>query len=491
MAFCYYNLIEGIEGLMAIAVKKKRSIVDIIKRHQLIHKIASYGYAEYKDIKNRSVFYSRIKQINPDEYLYGRNNEDLNVIILTIDCLRDFQLSYNSYFRETTPFLDSISGSHCTAIAPAPWTYPSVASILTGLYPHNHGCILSGKVKDFDNPRDSLKKIKKDILTLFEILFLLGFRIYFGTAISVAYYPVKGRVIPSKQAYRNMYRAEELLGDLKKWISKNNNKPFFAYVQLGDIHGPLNPPIKFRNFFGEVKDLPNISSWDFRRRKEQKGEKFQEYKENRIMLYDNALRYVDYSIERFHSFLEDSGLIDSTIFIITADHGDEFWEHAKLEAENFYDPRGFYGVGHTHNVFNEVIEVPLILSGPKIPNKGYDELVSTIDIMPTVLDLLKVNHKLSFDGINLFENKEKRALLSEAVGYGYEKKALVMERFKLIHSKNDGISWVFDLKKDPEEQNPIVDDELVSVFVNKLNKILAKEEKQKIREIAKREQARI
>lgn len=470
----------------------KRSIVDIIKRHELIYKIARRAYKKYNntyktydDIKNRREFYSRIKQINPDEYLDTSNKPDLNVIILTIDCLRDSQLSYNGYFRDTTPFLDSLRGSKFTAISSASWTYPSVASILTGLYPHSHGAFLSGKMKDFDNPREFIK-MKKDILTLPEILFLLGYGTYFGTAVDVAFYPLKGRVIPSKQANTYYNRAEELLRDLRKWIPKSN-KPFFAYVQLGDLHAPLNPPNSFRNFFGEVKNHPNIDFWDFRRREEQRGRRFQEYKQNRILLYDNALRYVDYSIEQFHSFLEDSGLIDSTVLIITADHGEEFWEHTELEAKNFYDPRGFYGVGHGHNVFNEIIEVPLILSGPKIQNKRYGKSVSTIDIMPTILDLLGVNHKLSFDGLNLFESKEKRALLNEAAGYGYEKKALVIGRFKLMHSKHDDIAWVFDLKKDPEEQNPITDEELVSVFVNKLNKIIAKREKVKIREIIKSE----
>lgn len=450
----------------------KRSVVDIIKKHALIHKMARYAYRKYKGINYRREFHSRIKRINPDEYLNTINKPDLNVIILTVDCLRNSQLSYNGYFRETTPFLDSIRGSKFTAIAPAPWTYPSVASILTGLYPHSHGGILSGKLKDFDNLRKFIK-IKGNLLTLPEILFLLGYRTYFGTAVSVAFYPLRGRVIPSKQAYTPYTRAEELLKDLRKWISKSD-KPFFAYVQLGDLHVPLNPPESFRNFFGEVKNLPNIDIWDFRRRKEQRGKNFEEYKENRIMLYDNILRYVDYSIEQFYSFLEDSGLIDSTVLIITADHGEEFWEHAKLEAENFYDQRGSYGVGHGPNVFNEIIEVPLILSWPKIPNKRHGKLVSTIDIMPTILDLLGVNHKLSFEGINLFDSKEKRALLSEAAAFGYEKKALVMGGFKLIYSKHDDIAWVFDLENDPEEQNPIADEELVSVFVDKLNKILAK-----------------
>ena len=107
--------------------------------------------------------------------------------------------------------------------------------------------------------------------------------------------------------------------------------------------------------------------------------------------------------------------------------------------------------------------------------------------MPNILDLLGISHKLSFDGINLFEGKEKRALLCEAAGFGYEKRALVMGGFKLIHSKHDDITWVFDRKKDPEEQNPITDEELVNVFVNKLNTIIAKREKLKIREIIGRE----
>ena len=461
----------------------KRSVVDIIKKHALIHKMARYAYKDYNDIKNRREFHSRIKRINPDEYLNTSNKPDLNVIILTVDCLRNSQLSYNGYFRETSPFLDSIRGSKFTAIAPAPWTYPSVASILTGLYPHSHGGILSGKLKDFANLKGFMK-IKKDLLTLPEMLFLLGYRTYFGTAVSVAFYPLRGRVVPSKQKDTYYNRAEELLEDLNKWISKSD-KPFFAYVQLGDLHAPLNPPKSFRNFFGEIKNLPKIGWWDFKRRNEQRGKKFQEYKEYRIMLYDNALRYADHSIEQFYSFLEDSGLIDSTVLIITADHGEEFWEHAELEAKNFYDQRGFHGIGHGHNVFNEIIEVPLILSGPKIPNKRYGELVSTIDIMPTILDLLGVNHKLSFDGINLFESTEKKALLSEAVGYGYEKKALVIGGFKLIYSKHDDIAWVFDLEKDPEEQNPITDEKLVSMFVDKLNRILAKRGKLKIREIIK------
>lgn len=366
-------------------------------------------------------------------------------------------------------------------VSAAPWTYPSVASILTGLYPHNHNAYIHKEIKNFDT-LEGFKPIRSSVLTLPEILFALGYDIYFGTAIDVATYPMKGRVVPKR--YQADTPAGKLLNDLKKWVYKRK-KPFFAYLHLGDVHEPLVPPEDFKNYFGRVKSIPNIERWDFRRPEEQKGREFEEYRVNRMLLYDNTLRYVDHAIKDFYSFLESSGLLESTILVITADHGEEFWEHAKVEAENFYDPRGYYGVGHGHNVFNEIIEVPILLDGA-LKKKGdfTEERVRHVDIMPTILDLLGIPHKLRLDGGNLFEIKGKnRAILSEAAGYGYEKKALILGRYKLIYSPNDGVQWLFDIKKDPSEQHTIRDEEVTSIFVEKLEKMLKEDEKRRLRGI--------
>ncbi|NJE77453.1 hypothetical protein E3E37_11070, partial [Thermococcus sp. ES12] len=97
------------------------------------------------------------------------------------------------------------------------------------------------------------------------------------------------------------------------------------------------------------------------------------------------------------------------------------------------------------------------------------------------------SHSLTFDGQNLFEVKnKKRPLLSEAAGYGYEKKALIVGRYKLIYSPDDGVQWLFDLKKDPFEQHPIKDKEVTSIFVDKLNKMLREDERKKLRTILDR-----
>ena len=455
----------------------------IIRRHRLTRKIAWNTYSRYQNPKLKSEFNSRISQINPAEYLDVSHKPNLNVIILVVDCLRNSHLSYQGYLRKTTPFLDSIK-SRFTAISASSWTYPSVASILTGLYPHNHNAVIAGEIKHFQR-LESFQKMRGDILTLPEMLFLLGYRTYFGTAIDTAFHPLRGRVIPVR--YDHYTRADNVLDDLIAWLAKQKEDKFLAYIQLGDLHVPLNPPGNFRNLFGDVKDLPAINFWYFNKPEDQKStdENFREYRENRVLLYDNTLRYVDNAIEHFYNGIKDNGLVDSTVFMVTADHGEEFWEHAEIEAKSFYDPRGCYGIGHGHSVFNETIEVPLLISGP-VPYQNSSRLVSTVDIVPTIIDLLGVRHNMRFDGRSVFEAVEDRALLSEASGYGYEKKALIIGKYKLIYSKDDRVEWLFDLEKDPQEQHPIDDREVTAVFVEKLSQMLQEDKKKKVREIVRK-----
>jgi len=456
----------------------------MIRSHRITYKIARNAHERYQNVKVKREFHWRIDQINPDEYLDVSCRPDLNVIILVVDSLRNSHLSCQGYFRETTPFLDSFK-ARFTAISASPWTYPSVASILTGLYPHNHNAVLAGKTKDWTE-YESYLRLRGDILTLPEMLFLLGYRMYFGTAIPPAYWAISARAVPNIIIDAST-RADEMLGDLTRWISRGKGRKFFAYIQLGDLHPPLNLLDSFGSCFGHVTSLPNIDRWDFMTPKQQEvdAELFQEYKENRQLLYDNTLRYVDGAIERFYNSFRDMELVDSTILVVTSDHGEQFWEHAELDARSFYHQREHYAISHGDNVYNEVIQVPLLMSGP-VPDIKPNHFISTVDIVPTVTDLLGIRHNMRFDGLNIFQREEERPLLSEAVSCGYEKKALIIGRHKLIYSKDDGIEWLFNLEKDPHEQHPITDIAVTSVFVEKLLYILREDEKRKIREIARK-----
>jgi len=313
-------------------VVKSERLLRIIGSNYLTQKIAARLGTKYNRLRDRRLFRSRIDGIDPSEYVETSSQPKLNVIILVVDSLRNSRLSCNGYFRKTTPFLDSVK-TRFTAISASPWTYPSVASILTGLYPHNHNAVAGGIVKHVKN-FESFAKLRHDILTLPEILYLLGYRIHFVTAIEMAYLPLRARVVPER--HDGTTRADALFERLMRWITKKSERQF-AYVHLADLHLPLKPPDNFRNFFGDVRDLPKIdirNRWrpeDWRSSNEELRERI----ENWELLYDNTLRYVDSAIERLFLFLEKAGLVDHTIVVVTSDHGEEFLEHAEFEAKTF------------------------------------------------------------------------------------------------------------------------------------------------------------
>jgi len=476
-------LLEGLRAIVRLLIPKgvRRDILPRL----LQNPIGNYLLSRLNlfDLEKLWSSLTRTRDIDIHKYLDVSFKPSFNVIIIVVDALRNSQLSCEGYFRETTPTLDKI-GLKFTAVSASSWTYPSVASILTGLYPHNHGAQLHGKTKSVFAFK-TLRLIRDDVLTLPEILSFLEYDVYFATAIPHAYWPLRGRVSP--RLYSLHTRAGEMLSDLVSWIRNRRKGKFFAYVQLGDVHEPLNPPKEFRNFFGRVENLPNIATFDFDTSQQRKSNarKFQNYRKNRELLYDNTLRYVDSTIGQFYQTIKDQGLRESTIIVVTSDHGEEFWEHADLEEEFFFRQRKSFGTGHGHNVFNELIRVPLIFVGP-IPGKQTTDLVSTVDIVPTITNLVGIRHYMAFDGENIFSVEGARTLLTEASGMGYEKKALTTGRFKFVSSPHDGINWLFDLEKDPQEQHPIVQHELIPLFNEMLNQINRLQERRTISSIARR-----
>lgn len=455
-------------------IHMKKIVNSVIKRNLKVYRLVRRAYDRIKfgtdASKERTTFKQRLKKTRQlaEKFLDLSSKPDKNVILITVDCLRSDHVSYSGYQRNTTPFLDSLEGYKTRLIATAPWTYPAIASLLTGFYPHNHGAVLAGQDGKFDISK--LEPLKGNILTLSEILGFFGYVTYLNSGVPLALLPVRRRFYEQKLS--SLTDAEVISNDLKQWI-ENQEGNFFAHIHLKDLHEPVSPPKEFYNYFGKVKKLPKIEYWgEFQKPENQKGEKFEEFKRNKLLLYDNTLRYVDYALERFYRFLEDRGLIDNTILVITADHGEEFWDHAEIETKHFYDVRGYAGVGHGHSVFNELIQVPLIITGPDVPRrKAEDKLVSGVDLVPTLMDLLDINHNILFDGANIFKASKKRLILSENTIHGHEKRALIYGRLKFMHSQKDNVAWTFNLEKDPTEQNPIVDDDLSKMFIEKLSQI--------------------
>jgi arylsulfatase A-like enzyme len=166
-------------------------------------------------------------------------------------------------------------------------------------------------------------------------------------------------------------------GDSTKWLTecllrafnKKRRRPLFLWAHYLDPHTPLTPPREY------VRGAPGFVEKALRF-----GRSETIFYENLIAedldvlipLYEAEVRYVDDKLGEVIAAMEDNGFFENSIIIVTADHGEEFFEH------------GEYGHGKTH--YNEVISVPMIIYTPDGDPGATDYPASLIDIMPTVLD---------------------------------------------------------------------------------------------------------
>jgi len=164
-------------------------------------------------------------------------------------------------------------------------------------------------------------------------------------------------------------------------------------------------------------------------------------------LYLAEVRYVDRELERIIDALKESGRLDNTVIIITADHGEEFFEHGNFD--------------HSHSVYNELAHIPLIVHLPGGPTGRLKTVVRSIDIAPTILDVANVGYDESeFQGRTLLsvirgEETTDRDALTESCFEYEERKALVSDGYKLIWRPLTDRFVLFDLKRDPKELEPI------------------------------------
>ena len=214
------------------------------------------------------------------------------------------------------------------------------------------------------------------------------------------------------------------------WIGQINSKDsFFLYMNLQNSHVPYRVPDGFpRKFSPERLDFV-IG--------------FNNYPKEKSSLvkdvYADSLRYVDAQIERFFSYLKERNLLDKTIFIVTGDTGQAFYEH------------GF--AGHSNKLYNEVIKVPLIVKVPGV-EKGIQDnrLAQHIDIPPSVLSLLGIEEHPSFQGVSLFDPLEEGEAAVYSIVQSYALQYAIIKRdWKLIFDVGEWEYFLYNLRSDPNE----------------------------------------
>ncbi len=312
------------------------------------------------------------------------------------------------------------------AVAPSTWTFPSITSIHTGLYPHEHGAV--ARTTTDDNEYAMPEQATDPVLpTAFE---RAGYDTYTGLAFLMPLLAVKGwyqrhDVFPD-------VRAERVLEAYREW--RTDRDQTFAYLHLGDLHAPLNPPDEYVEAAGVDTTLPNLShiqeytdDWDG-------SDECQYYRSQRMALYRAAVTYV---AEQLESHLPQ--LTDDTLVFVTGDHGEAHWEQVEVD-RGMTDSRPNYGVGHGGTPLDAVARVPVAVSGPSGDIQLRGGTPSLRDIPATLLDLAFEGDRTDVPGRSWRDTiPADRIVVCEAPRYGVERKAAYHGTDKVIESQADDV----------------------------------------------------
>ncbi|MBX7186239.1 MAG: sulfatase [Vicinamibacteria bacterium] len=355
------------------------------------------------------------------------DTEKPNVIVYVVDCLRADRVGAYGSTRGLTPHIDALAKEGVVleqAWSCASWTKPSVGCMLTGQLPPKHG------------GRTATDRLSDGAPRLAEAFARAGYQ----TRGLVANPVLDGKAFGfgrGFRSYRNLAKeyveravnavpadASEITRDLAQWLPTTKNRPFFLYTHSLDLHYPYEA----RAIAGRPAPEAGASESD---------------------LYDSEIAYNDQELGKVIEGLKSLGLLENTILVVTADHGEEFGEHGQNR--------------HGHTLYQSLLHVPLIVrlpggerGGARIANP-----VSLVDLSSTLLGLVNLPPLPEADGFSLApllrgkDGVRPLPLFAEQVA-GAALYAARDERFKAIETiAPETTSMVFDLSKDPDEKTPL------------------------------------
>jgi len=257
------------------------------------------------------------------------------------------------------------------------------------------------------------------------------------------------------QEFHEVWRDVGSRGDsfrprLPGWLKANKGRRFFAYVHFREPHFPYDPPAPFDTRFGpdepltrdERRDMAFFTAINQGRREMSEAERA-----HLVRLYDGGLAFADQEIGALRKVLEDEGLLDRTVIVVAADHGEGLMEHG--------------WIGHNVQLYEPLTHVPLVIRFPA--GKGpagarVRSFVSLLDVAPTIADLFGVlgrgGSAREFQGRSLLGvvkgSPGRTAVLSRTV-WDRPRYALRDERYKFIDDTRTGEEQLYDLEADPAE----------------------------------------
>jgi choline-sulfatase len=344
------------------------------------------------------------------------------LVIITLDTTRADRLPIYGFMHAPMPALERLARDGVVfdrATSVAPLTLPAHSSLFTGLFPPAHG------VRD-----NADRPLAEDRTTLAEILRARGFRTgaFVGSVVLDAdrglaqgfdqYSGVTTGQAAAPSLPVRRRSADAVVSDALHWIETQDDRPLFAWVHLYDPHKPYNPPEPFRSQYSDP--------------------------------YLAEIAFADAHIGRLLAALERRKILDRTIVVVAGDHGEALGEHGERD--------------HGIFVYESVLHVPLIVRAPGISPRRLSGVVRLVDVMPTVLDLLRVPRP-QVEGVSLAATMRGEAPQPELDAYSESQyprrlgwsplRALRAGRYKLIEAPRPEL---YDLERDPFEQRNVYDE---------------------------------
>ena len=344
------------------------------------------------------------------------------IILISIDTCRADRLSCYGYSRQTTPNIDAVAAEGIlfeNTISPVPLTLPAHSSMLTGTIPPYHGV--------HNNVNYQLAKSN---LTLAEILGANGFKT--AAIVSAFVLDSKFGIAQGFDTYNDQFEEAHLTFGISErkggeatrfaleWLEKQKGEKSFLFLHYFDPHFDYVPPEPFASRFADP--------------------------------YAGEVAYVDHCIGQILSKLKELGLYDSTLIIITSDHGEMLGEHGEEE--------------HGHSIYQSAIRVPLIFKLPwSQESQRISRLVGIVDIVPTICSMLGITVPQQVQGQDLspyFDGKSPAS--AERQMYCETLEPLALGANSLLGIVNEGFKYIqttrpelYDLINDPTESNNLVE----------------------------------
>ncbi len=387
--------------------------------------------------------------------------KDANLVFVSFDALQAAHVGFLGYHRNVTPTIDSIAEQSFAfrhAYSVSSWTIPSTMTWFTGVYPSEHRMVNKfAFYEPTQHKKAKLQDLAPQLVTLATILKQNGYATggFTGNAgvsggfgyeegFDVYYYP-KG----------TFGRLDMSVPRALDWLKAHKDEKFFLFLHGYDVHGQSAPPGGFdyryvddeydKRYTGSPREQEVLREEGLERGKlKLRDEDVQFWR----AIYDEKINRADGHFKHFLNEFEKLGLTEKTLFVLTSDHGTEFYEHRRFD--------------HGFTLYDELIHVPLFIKLPgQLPGRMMDDRISTIDLMPTILEILDVKvppkAQKQLRGQSLVPvmrgKSAHRDIISETDyrEYTYKRSIITPDGWKLIYTLEDNTRELYHLNTDPGE----------------------------------------